>query len=189
MCWVALDRVLKLHERGVLRVPEARFREQRAAIVESIERRGFNTELNSYVAAYDGDQPDGALFLMSRRGYVNGRDPRMIGTYEFHQRELGARGLVYRYREGFDHLPEPEGAFVACSFWAVDALVEQGRMEEARERFETLLGFGNDLGLFAEEIEPDTGVHCGNFPQAYSHLALIDAALLLQRAEPGSMDT
>lgn len=189
MCWVALDRLLRLHEAGKVKVPAGRFRRECAALTEAIEARGFNRELNSYVAAFDGDQPDGSLLLFARRGYIDARDPRMLGTYEFHERELGLNGLIYRYRNGFDHLLEPEGAFTACSFWAVDCLVEQGQIEEAHQRFEHLLSFGNDLGLFAEEIDAETGAQCGNFPQAYSHLALIDAALSLSRARVGREKT
>ncbi len=185
MCWVALDRLLRLHEQGVVTVPAEKFARERDAIVAAIESRGFNRELNSYVGAFDGDQADGSLLLLARRGYIDGRDPRMAGTYAFHERELGANGLIYRYRIGYDPLPEGEGAFWACSFWAVDCLIEQGRMEEARQRFEHVMSFANDLGLMAEELDSDSGLFCGNFPQAYSHLALIDAALSLQRGGQG----
>jgi GH15 family glucan-1,4-alpha-glucosidase len=189
MCWVALDRLLKLHEGGHVRVPVEKFSRERDAIAAEIEEKGFNRQLNSYVGYYGGDQGDAALLLMARRGYIDGRDPRMVGTYRFHQRELGSNALIYRYRIDFDPLPEGEGAFIACSFWAVDCLVEQGRLEEARERFEALLEVCNDLGLLAEEVDAQTGVFCGNFPQAYSHLALIDAALALERGRVGKEDT
>ncbi|RFA29023.1 hypothetical protein CAI21_11290 [Alkalilimnicola ehrlichii] len=189
MCWVALDRLLQLHEKGQLSIPVAKFYRERAALEQAINARGFNASLNSFVGAFDGDQADGSLLLMARRGFLDARDPRMVGTYDFIERELGRNGLIYRYHTDYDPLPEGEGAFWACSFWAVDCLIEQGRMDEARERFEHVAGFANELGLMAEELEPDSGLFCGNFPQAYSHLALIDAAMGMERRRVGREET
>lgn len=185
MCWVALDRLIALHDNDALTIPRAQFADVRHAIAQAIETRGFNERIGSYVGFFEGDQPDASLLLMARRGYIDARHPRMEGTFRFHERELGENGWIYRYGSDYDPLPEGEGAFVACSFWAVDCLIEQGRSQEAQERFEHLLEFRNDLGLYAEEIEPLTGTFCGNFPQAYSHVALIDTALNLHKGHTG----
>lgn len=183
MCWVALDRLLKLASMRKLRVPVAQFRRERDAIEDAVERRGFNKELNSYVGEFDGSLPDASLLLAARSGYRRADDPRMQGTYELIQDRLAADGLLYRYFPGSDGLPGREGAFGIAGFWAVEYLALAGRVAEARERFEDLLGRANDLGLYAEEIDPVSGAALGNFPQAFTHVGLIAAALAIYRAE------
>ena len=185
LCWLALDRLLDLHARGQARVPVDRFRRERAAIAEAIEARGFNPALSSHVAELDGDAPDASLLLMAPLGYRDAADPRMRGTYDFVQRRLGrGRGLLQRYESGYDGLASPEGAFGVCGFWAVENLIGRGDPEAAGRMFADLLSFGNDLGLFAEEVDPRTGAALGNFPQAFTHVGLINAALALARARP-----
>lgn len=183
MCWVALDRLLKLAHAGKIRVPVKEFREEREAIEETIERRGFNQQLNSYVAELDGDTADASLILAARCGYRSADHPRMQGTCEFIDRSLKVDGMIYRYPAGTDGLPGNEGAFGIASFWMVEYLALAGRVAEATERFERLLGRSNDVGLYAEEIDPETGAALGNFPQAFTHVGLITAAMALRRAE------
>lgn len=186
MCWVALDRLLKLSERGLVRVPVRRFEEQRNAIEADVECYGFNTSLNSYVACYAGETPDASLLLAARSGYRPADHPRMKGTFEFVDSTLCIDGMLYRYPPETDGLPGKEGTFGIASFWAVEYLALAGRLPEARSRFERLLGLANDLGLYAEEIDPETGSALGNFPQAFTHVGLINAAMALRSAEAGT---
>ena len=186
LCWLALDRLLDLEARGLVRVPVEAFRRERAAVAEVIETRGFNPAVSSYTGELDGGTPDASLLLMACLGYRPAADPRMRGTYNFIQRRLGrGRGLLYRYEPGYDGIASPEGAFGICSFWAVDNLVGRGEPEAAERVFTDLLSFGNDLGLFAEETDPGTGAALGNFPQAFTHVGLINAAFALARGRRG----
>jgi GH15 family glucan-1,4-alpha-glucosidase len=182
MCWVALDRLLKLASEGHVRIPEQRFRHEREAIAQAVEQQGFSRRLGSYVATFGGETPDASLLLAARSGFRRADDPRMRGTYELIERELGVDGMLYRYPPGSDGLPGNEGTFGIASFWAVEYLALAGRIDEARARFEALLTKSNDVGLFAEEIDPETGEALGNFPQAFTHVGLITAANALQRA-------
>lgn len=182
MCWVALDRLLKLHETGRLRAPTARFARERDAIRAEIERRGFNERLGSYVSVLDGEELDASLLLLTRYGYVDPHSPRARSTFQCIRERLGHRGLLYRYLAD-DGLPPGEGAFGICSFWAAECAAAQGDLDGARQTFETVLAHANDLGLFAEEYDPDIGAALGNFPQTFTHVGLIDAALTLQGSE------
>ncbi len=178
MCWVALDRLLRLHAAGLLHAPAARLARERDAIGEEIERHGFDAGLQSYVSVLGGDTLDAALLQLGRYGYADPASPRMRGTLAAVHARLGRNGLLYRYRED-DGLAPGEGAFGICSFWAVTAQALGGDRRGAAEAFERLLGYANDVGLFAEEIDPATGAALGNFPQAFTHVGLIDAALTL----------
>jgi len=184
MCWIALDRLLALHRQGHVRKLDgeglARTRDE---IRHEVETRGFDEELGSYVATFDGNDIDASLLLLGRYGFEEPESERMIGTCARVHERLGENGLLYRYRpdDGSDDgLPEGEGTFGIASFWAIDCLCRQGLHEKARERFEHILGFANDVGLYAEEIDPHTGEQLGNFPQAFTHVGLIDAALTLE---------
>ncbi|HEV7263576.1 MAG TPA: glycoside hydrolase family 15 protein [Falsiroseomonas sp.] len=183
MCWLALDRLLDLHERGLVRAPAERFRRERDAIEEVIETRGFNPALPGYASELDGDAADAALLLVACLGYRQATDPRMAATHKLLERRLAARerGLMLRYEPGYDRMPGEEGAFGVCGFWAVDNMLGRGEGEAAARRFAELLSCGNDLGLFAEETEPATGAALGNFPQAFTHVGLINAALGLAK--------
>lgn len=183
MCWAALDCLLRMAEQGLLSVPQKRFETERNAIREAIEADGFSAQVNSYVATFDSTLCDASLFLLPRLLYLTGDDPRMLGTIRFHDAQLSTGALVYRYRDEFDSLPGHEHPFGICSFWAVDALAQSGRVEEATRRFEELLGYANDLGLYGEEIDAQTGQAIGNFPQSFTHVGLITAALSLRRAQ------
>jgi GH15 family glucan-1,4-alpha-glucosidase len=181
MCWVALDRLLRLDQEGHLKVPVNRFAAERDSLREEIEEHGYVERLGSYVAGYDLEDVDASLLLLARYGYVGPTEPRMVGTYEQVMRRLGREGLLYRYLSDHDGLPPGEGAF--------EYLARRGSVAEARSSFERLLSFGNDVGLFAEEIDPDSGEALGNFPQAFTHVGLIDAALTLDGAIAGRRRT
>lgn len=182
MCWVALDRLLQLHGDGRLEVPADDFRRERAAIGDAIERHGYNADLDSYVGMFDSRRLDASLLLMARYGYRDPCDPRMRTTYERIERHVGRDGLMFRYADVDSDATPAEGAFGLCGFWAVDYLARRGDVREAAQRFERLLSYANDVGLFGEEIEPGSGKMLGNFPQTYTHVGVLGAALSLADA-------
>ncbi|HEX2173379.1 MAG TPA: glycoside hydrolase family 15 protein [Dehalococcoidia bacterium] len=180
LCWVALDRLIRLHAAGQIDVPADRFRVQRDVIRRTVERCGYNPALGSYTQVFDGTDLDAALLLLPLYGYVAADHPRMRSTLDRIRSGLGAGPLIYRYRFGVDDgLPPGEAAFGICSFWAVECRARAGELDAARADFDWLLAYANDVGLFAEEIDPTTGAALGNFPQAFTHLGLINAALTL----------
>jgi GH15 family glucan-1,4-alpha-glucosidase len=184
MCWVALSKLLCLHDRGAIRIGSRVSLYQRvsADIAACIEERGFNHELNCYTSELDGHDMDAAMLLMVFFGYRDAGHPRMTSTYEAIQRRLGQNRLLRRYRPGYDEMKDIEGAFGICSFLAVDHLAKRGLIRQAEEYFEYLCSFANDVGLFGEETDPDSGALLGNFPQGFSHVGLIQAALALEKA-------
>ncbi|MGY3604165.1 MULTISPECIES: glycoside hydrolase family 15 protein [unclassified Bradyrhizobium] len=184
MCWVALDKLLWLHEKGIVdvRSQEALFRQTRQDIAECIETEGFNSDFNSYTGELDGNDVDAALLLMPCFGYRSPCHPRMISTYQRIQKELGCDGLLYRYKPGYDGLQGREGAVGICSFFAISHLARRGLCQEAMRSFDHLCSFGNDLGLFAEEMEPRSRAALGSYPQAFSHVGLIHSALSIRQA-------
>jgi GH15 family glucan-1,4-alpha-glucosidase len=186
MAWVAFDRVIRGAEKFKLPGKLDEWRALRQQIHDSVCQNGFSTEKNSFVQYYGSDALDASLLLLPLVGFLPPDDPRIKGTVAAIQKELTIDGLVLRYRthEGVDGLPAGEGVFLACSFWLVDNLVLQGRRKEARALFERLLGLCNDVGLLAEEYDPRAKRHLGNFPQAFSHLALINSALNLENHGP-----
>ena len=186
MCWAALDSLSKLARRGQVRIDAARFRAERDAIAQAVETRGFNPSLGSYVSELDGDRVDAALLLMGCLGYKDPGDARMRRTFKVIRERLGRDGLLYRYEEGYDSLARREGAFGICSFWAIENLARRGELDEAEEALAHILRFANDVGLFAEEIEPGTGRALGNFPQAFTHVGLINAAMAIAAARRGA---
>jgi len=179
MCWVALDRLMKLHESGHVRVPLEEFQHHRDAIRSETERLGFNQSIESYVSAFGGDEVDASLLVLPLHRYVKANDPRMESTCKRIRRDLGADGLLYRYRED-DGLPPGEGAFGICGFWEVENFALQGRQQDAERQFDHLLTFANDVGLYSEEFDPMSNDALGNFPQALTHVGLINAALELE---------
>jgi len=181
MAWVALDRGVKMVEAFGLPGPVERWRELRARIHADVCARGYSSKRNAFVQAYGCEELDASLLLIAMTGFLPTDDPRVGATVEAIRRELTADGLVLRYRThtGVDGLPPGEGVFLACSFWLADALCMQGRRDEARELFERLLGLTNDVGLLAEEYDPASRRFLGNFPQAFSHVGLINTALNL----------
>src|SRR5262249_37967099 len=178
------DRLLRLGEQGKIELGAERtdFLRGRDAIAAAIEAAGFNSALGAYVSELGGDKANAALLLMPRLGYRDPTDPPMRGTSDSTPQRLGHAGLLARSEPDYDCLASREGAFGMCGFWAVDHLARRGDVEQAERTFERLLGFGNDLGLFGEEIDVDTGAARGNFPQAFTHVGLINAALAIERA-------
>jgi len=186
MVWVAFDRMIKLLEQlGNTGRALPRWRQLRDKIHEDVCRSAFDPELGSFVQAYGSKALDASLLLVPLVGFLPPTDPRIIGTLKAIERRLVVDGFVLRYDTGetVDGLPPGEGAFLACSFWLADNFVLQGRIAEARELFERLLALCNDVGLLAEEYDPRLGRQLGNFPQAFSHVALINTAFNLTRSQ------
>jgi GH15 family glucan-1,4-alpha-glucosidase len=181
MVWVAVDRAIKGAEQFNLPAPLERWKALRTRVHDTVCREGYSEERGSFVQYFGGETLDASLLLMALVGFLPPEDPRIIGTVEAIGRDLIVDGLVRRYRtdETKDGLSGNEGVFLACSFWYVDNLVLQNRHREARGMFERLLALANDVGLLAEEYDPVAQRQLGNFPQAFSHLALINTALNL----------
>jgi GH15 family glucan-1,4-alpha-glucosidase len=182
MCWVALDRAVRLAERS--EVPGARaadWRMQAEAVRAFIDERCWSEELGSYVRSPDTHELDASLLLGALMDYPSKRDPGMTATIAAIRRELGHGPLLERY-SGEDGLAGGEGAFLCCSFWLVDALARTGRVHAATELMDQLIGVANDVGLYAEEVDQDTGEFLGNIPQGLVHLALINAAVSVREA-------
>ncbi len=181
MAWVAFDRAIRFCEEFDRDGPVERWRALREEIHAEILERGWNEEKRSFTQSYDSDELDASLLLIPMVGFLPPDDERVVSTVAAIRRELTVDGLVLRYRvdETDDGLPGDEGVFLPCSFWLAQVLALQGRHDEARELFERLLDLRNDLGLLSEEYDPRAGRQLGNFPQAFTHLALVDAALAL----------
>jgi GH15 family glucan-1,4-alpha-glucosidase len=184
MCWVALDRLIGLAARGELRGPVADWARERDAIRAEIEGRGYHERLDSYVNVLDGEDVDAGLLLLGLHGYADPSSPRMRATCRRVHERLGVNGLLYRYLDE-DGLPGREGAFGIASFWGVECRARAGDVEGAAAAFDHVLTFANDLGLFGEEIDPASGAALGNFPQAFTHVGLINAALTLDECRRG----
>ncbi len=176
MCWVALDRALRLAETGQVPAAHApRWRREAAEIRRFVDERCWSARKDSYVGYAGSEDLDASLLLMAIMRYDEPGSPRLRGTVDAVRRELARGPLVYRYT-GDDGLAGGEGAFLCCSFWLVEALALSGRRDEAVRLMDELVGLANDVGLYAEEIDPDTGEFLGNFPQGLVHLALVSAA-------------
>jgi GH15 family glucan-1,4-alpha-glucosidase len=182
MCFVALDRAGRLAEDGLVDDRRSRWVPEARAVQEFVETHCYSEAKGSYVRAEGTEELDASLLLGSLLGYCDARSPRMLGTIDAIRRELGHGPFLDRYA-GEDGLSGREGAFLACSFWLVEALARAGRLDEAAETMEQLLGHANDVGLYAEEVDPETGEFLGNFPQGLTHLALVSAAAAFERAE------
>jgi GH15 family glucan-1,4-alpha-glucosidase len=182
MCWVAFDRAVRMVEGMGVPGPVARWRELRQRIHDDVCRQGVSAKRGCFVQCYGAEELDASLLLIPSVGFLPATDPRMLATVEAIERELSVDGLVLRYRthQSLDGLPAGEGVFLPCSFWLADNLRMQGRIDEARALFGRLVGLANDLGLLAEEYDPAARRHLGNFPQAFSHVALINSALHLE---------
>ena len=185
MAWVAFDRAIKMFENLDRENSIELWRRVRDEIHEDVCRNGFDAELGSFVQAYGSKALDASLLLLPLVGFLAPHDPRIIGTVQAIERRLVVDGFVMRYDTGevVDGLPPGEGAFLACSFWLADNYILQDRVTEARELFERLLSLRNDVGLLAEEYAPDLQRQLGNFPQAFSHVALINTAYNLTRSQ------
>ncbi|MFG3126686.1 glycoside hydrolase family 15 protein [Streptomyces tendae] len=185
MAWVAIDRTIRLAEAGALAMELGPLVELRETIQREVCTQGFDSERNTFTQSYGSQELDAATLLIPRVGFLPPDDPRVIGTVDAVRRELSTPdGLVRRYptignHAGVDGLKGDEGTFILCSFWLVDALALTGRLDEAHALFERLLALRNDLGLLAEEYDPVQQRQLGNFPQAFSHMGLIQSARLL----------
>lgn len=187
MCWVALDRAIRLASKRSLPAPFARWDQTRQAIYADIWSNFWNEERGHFVQHIGSTALDGSMLLMPLMRFVSARDPRWLSTLEAIQKSLVRDGMVYRYHNDdsqIDGLSGTEGAFVACSFWYVECLARAGQLDKAHLEFEQLLRYANPLGLYAEEFDSHAR-HLGNTPQALSHLALISAACFLDRKLSG----
>lgn len=184
MCWVSFDRAVKAAERFGLDGPVDRWRAERDAIHAEICAMGFDAGLGSFVQFYGSRALDASLLMFSQVGFLPDDDPRILGTVEAVERDLMQDGFLLRYRpeQTVDPIKQAEGSFLACSFWLADAYVMTGRMDKAAAMFERLLAIRNDLGLLSEEYAPACGQQLGNFPQAFSHVGLVNTAFNLAHA-------
>jgi GH15 family glucan-1,4-alpha-glucosidase len=179
MAWVAFDRAVRTVEGQGLHGPLDRWRELREEIHTEVCERGYDEDLGSFVQAYGTREVDASLLVLPLVGFLPASDPRISGTIEGVERELLEGGFVRRYRtqdDSLDGLPPGEGVFLPCSFWLVDCYELLGRHREAHELFVRLVGLANDLGLLSEEYDPRARRLLGNFPQAFTHLALVNSA-------------
>jgi GH15 family glucan-1,4-alpha-glucosidase len=185
MAWVAFDRAVKMAETFGMEGPVARWRELRARIHDDVCEKGFNAARGTFVQSYGSNELDASLLLIPLTGFLPATDKRVVATIEAIQRDLTWEGFVLRYhtRETVDGLPPGEGVFLACSFWLADNLCLLGRWDEARALFERLIALCNDVGLLAEEYDPGAKSFLGNFPQAFSHVALVNTAMNLSQYE------
>jgi GH15 family glucan-1,4-alpha-glucosidase len=183
MCWVALDRLIEIHKRGQIKyIPVETFTEHRDRIRRTIEEKSWNSNIESYTQTLEGEELDATVLTMPLYEFDHASSIRMRQTFQRVQERLSpAPSLIYRYEKS---VQEGEGAFGLCSFWNVEFLARGGgSLKEAHQAFAQLLSYANDLGLFAEEIDPKTGDALGNFPQAFTHVGLINAALSLKERE------
>jgi GH15 family glucan-1,4-alpha-glucosidase len=190
MAWVAFDRAVRTVEDQGTTGPVDRWRALRDEIHREVCDRGFDSELGSFTQSYGSKELDASLLLLPLVGFLPATDPRIRGTIEAIERELVQDGFVLRYRtheEGVDGLPPGEGVFLPCSFWLCDCYELLGRHDDAHELFGRLVDLGNDLGLIAEEYDPKAGRLLGNFPQAFTHLALVNSAFNLAPHLPSPM--
>jgi GH15 family glucan-1,4-alpha-glucosidase len=188
MCWVAFDRAIRTSEDWGREGPVDRWRAIRDEIHADVCANGFNPGLGSFVQYYGSTRLDASLLLIPLVGFLPADDERVVGTIELIGHRLSRDGLITRYdadeeNVGVDGLPPGEGVFLPCSFWYAADLALVGRKDEARALYKRLLGLRNDLGLISEEYDPETGRMLGNFPQAFTHLALVACAYVLERGE------
>jgi GH15 family glucan-1,4-alpha-glucosidase len=190
MAWVAFDRAIRDAESDGIDAPIERWRQTRDAIHVQVCEQGFDSRLNSFIQAYGSAHLDASLLLIPQVGFLPPDDWRVRGTIEAIERNLVVDGLVLRYSTdtNVDALPAGEGAFLPCSFWLADSYVLTGRRDEGEALFERLLGLSNDVGLLAEEYDPRAKRMLGNFPQALTHMALVNSARILSLPAQQAMD-
>lgn len=180
LCWVAIDRAIKIGE--ILRkgINDEKWKNLRREIYDDIYENGWNEEVGAYTQSYGSKDLDASTLLMESYGFINARDPRFISTVRATEKQLCREGLLYRYKNQ-DDFGTPTSSFTICTFWFIDSLCKIGERERAEEMFQQLLSYSNHLGLFSEDIDFETKCLLGNFPQAYSHLALIETAANFSR--------
>lgn len=186
LCWVAVDRAIQIAEL----LEKNEWAEQHRPVLHEIHQtvcdNGWDENQQSFTQTFEASDLDASNLLMAEYGFLEKDDPRFVSTVEKTQEHLCVDGLMFRYRN-HDDFGEPKSAFTVCSFWLVKALASIGRRKEARELFESLLDAANMHGLYGEDLDIKTRRHLGNFPQAYSHLALIDCAIALSKDEEESV--
>jgi GH15 family glucan-1,4-alpha-glucosidase len=190
MCWVAFDRAIRLAEKRSLPGPLDWMFAARDAIANDIHENFWSEERGAFIQRQGSNDLDAAALLMPLMRFISPTDPRWLSTLQAIEDELTVDTLVYRYnsKSGVDGLQAGEGAFTACSFWFIECLARAGKLDKARLLFEKMLGYANHVGLYAEELGR-SGQHLGNYPQAFTHLALISAATYLDRALSGDLPT
>ncbi len=186
MAWVAFDRGVRICEEFGRKGPVERWAALRDEIREQVLERAWSDEKQAFTQSYGSDTLDASVLQMPLFGFISATDPRFVSTVEAIRRELSVDGFLLRYRgaDAADGLPPGEGVFLACSFWLVEVLALQGKADEARELFSRLLALRNDVGLLSEEYDPAAQRMLGNFPQAFTHLSLIEAAITLSGKQP-----
>jgi GH15 family glucan-1,4-alpha-glucosidase len=188
MAWVAIDRAIEGVEKCGLPGPAARWKQLRQRIHEEVCERGFNPAKGAFTQYYGCDELDASVLMIPLVGFLPPTDERVVSTVEAIERELVVDGFVKRYRTedtdtgGVDGLRGSEGTFLPCTFWLIDNLALIGRVDDAQAMFERLLGLCNDLGLYAEEYDPRARRMVGNYPQAFTHVGLVNSARNLARA-------
>jgi GH15 family glucan-1,4-alpha-glucosidase len=176
LCWVAVDRAVKIGE--ILRngINAQKWKDLRQEIYEDIYHRGWNEEVQAYTQSYGSKDLDASTLLMENYGFIKAKDPRYISTVKATERELSYNGLLFRYKNK-DDFGTPSSSFTICTFWFINSLYKIGEKKKAMDMFDQLLSYSNHLGLFSEDLDFETKRLLGNFPQAYSHLALIETAM------------
>jgi GH15 family glucan-1,4-alpha-glucosidase len=189
MCWAAVDRGIRLATMLHLPADVERWRKARAEIHEAVTTHGFSSRLQAFTQTFGSDDLDASALRLVQLGFLRNGDPRLRTTIDVVDAGLSVGPLVFRYRaeDTDDGLSSPEGSFIACAFWLVDALALVGDLEEAERRFSRLLAFASPTGLFSEEVDPGSGALLGNYPQAFTHLALISAAVNIERRRQGTL--
>jgi GH15 family glucan-1,4-alpha-glucosidase len=180
MCWAAVDRGIRLATSHGLDADVERWKQTRDCIRERIETQGYSEKLGAFTESFGSDTLDAAALAIPRVGFLPATDPRVLSTIDRIKSDLMQDGLVYRYRTP-DGLAGGEGTFLLCTFWLVEALSLAGRVDEATDLFEHTIELANDLGLFSEEVDARSKEFLGNFPQGFTHLSLIRAAVDLAR--------
>lgn len=188
MCWAAVDRGVRLAQDHDLPADLARWQKEREAMRHTIEKHGYNKKMGAFVQSFDSDVLDAAALVIPRIGFLPATDPRVLSTVEQIQRHLVRQGYVYRYLAP-DGLPGREGAFLLTTLWLVEALTLCGKTDEARKSFEHVLSLANDVGLYSEEVDPATGAFLGNFPQGFTHLSILRAAVDFAHVEKYGPET
>ncbi|MGE0405339.1 MAG: glycoside hydrolase family 15 protein [Candidatus Korobacteraceae bacterium] len=184
MCWVAVDRGIQLSRTLSFPADLEKWERLRQEIMQELVEQGYKEHRGAFTQSYETDALDASVLQLLLRNVLPVDDLRMRSTVEAIARELTVSGMLQRYpMHAPDGLPPGEGVFLMCTFWLLDCWAEMGELEKAHQLFEHLLGYANDVGLYAEELDPRTGAHLGNFPQAFSHLSLINAAITLDKAE------
>jgi GH15 family glucan-1,4-alpha-glucosidase len=186
MCWVALDRAIALAPKLGCEDRVDEWQKVREEIADAVLQQGWSDEAGAFTQSFGSTALDASNLMLPIVGFLPADDPRMLATVDaIAERLTDERGLVYRYRtaEGVDGLAGEEGTFLLCTFWLAQALAMSGQVDRAREVFERAASFVTDLGLLAEEVDPGSGELLGNYPQAFSHIGLVNAAWAIDQAE------